>query len=742
MTRRRSSGSASGRSSSRAGTSRSTARRARPSSRYRRALADDANPAERGAGLREWGSGEASIASAALVGHEGAGPPAVPLRRAVRAPRERRGRRRAAAAPPARAARRRGHARRRARGRSAEHRLDERERQRATCASRSARSRSPTAASTCASASPTRRASTSTTGSTTRSCSSSIRGMTSAASSALKGRGCSRRTQPRDERAHLPGLARADGARPRPPVQALHGRRGAAPGRGARRASRTSRSARSRSAATSSTTSSTPATPIPTWPRRSAARTGSTSASGPRPAPARTAVLERRLSTLRRVPAIVIPYRGDAKRRLPSSLRAALAVAMLGDVVEAALAVGRVLVVTDDPAVVPPGAEVVVDPGAGLGAAVAAGLARVDGHALVVNADLPAATPDALRAARGRRPRARRGAGRDDERALASRPARLRAALRPGKRRSLPRACAVRDGLASRSSRSTSTPTPTSSASALASARARARSSPFRREGRPALGRGRRRALRAWARTTILEPGELTVIGNVGDDVEILGLHVSPDLDSLLYTLGGLIDAERGWGRADETWNALESAASWGGEDWFRLGDRDLGLHLVRTEALRDGATLSEVTAALARRVGLATRIVPATDDRLRTHVHHAGRDGSRSRSGSSVVGTRDEVDAVDVRGRREARSRAGCRRGARGGRRDPLRSEQSVPLDRADPRRRRDPGGARAPPGALRRRQPARRRSGSHRPGRPYAHAHGRRSRHRAHVAALLQRA
>jgi 2-phospho-L-lactate guanylyltransferase len=97
------------------------------------------------------------------------------------------------------------------------------------------------------------------------------------------------------------------------------------------------------------------------------------------------------------VPTIVIPYRGDAKRRLPSALRAAVAVAMLGDVVEAAAQVGRVLVVTDDAAVVPAGAEVVRDPGAGLGPAVAAGLAGVDGHALVVNADLPGATPDALR---------------------------------------------------------------------------------------------------------------------------------------------------------------------------------------------------------------------------------------------------------------------------------------------------------------------------------------------------------
>jgi LPPG:FO 2-phospho-L-lactate transferase len=119
----------------------------------------------------------------------------------------------------------------------------------------------------------------------------------------------------------------------------------------------------------------------------------------------------------------------------------------------------------------------------------------------------------------------------------------------------------------------------------------------------------------------VLAPGEVTVIGNVGDDVELLGLHVSPDLDSLLYKLAGLSDEERGWGRSGETWNALAAAAAWGGDDWFRLGDLDIGLHLVRTQALRDGETLSEVTARLAGHAGLATRIVPATDDRLRTHV-------------------------------------------------------------------------------------------------------------------------
>jgi 2-phospho-L-lactate guanylyltransferase len=108
-------------------------------------------------------------------------------------------------------------------------------------------------------------------------------------------------------------------------------------------------------------------------------------------------LFERGLSTLRRVPAIVIPYRGDAKRRLSPSVRAALAVAMLGDVVEAARELGPVVVVTDDAAVVPAGVEIVLDPGSGLGAAVAVGLAHVEGHALVVNADLPAVTPDALR---------------------------------------------------------------------------------------------------------------------------------------------------------------------------------------------------------------------------------------------------------------------------------------------------------------------------------------------------------
>jgi len=151
-----------------------------------------------------------------------------------------------------------------------------------------------------------------------------------------------------------------------------------------------------------------------------------------------------------------------------------------------------------------------------------------------------------------------------------------------------------------------------------------------------------------------LAPGELTVIGNVGDDVEVLGLHVSPDLDSVLYGLAELNDERRGWGRAGETWNALASAAGWGGEDWFRLGDLDLGLHLVRTQALRAGKALSEVTAELAVAAGLATHIVPATDDRLRTHVATpAGTFGFQEWFVGR--GHRDDVDAVSFEGADDA---------------------------------------------------------------------------------------
>ena len=147
-----------------------------------------------------------------------------------------------------------------------------------------------------------------------------------------------------------------------------------------------------------------------------------------------------------------------------------------------------------------------------------------------------------------------------------------------------------------------------------------------------------------------VDPAGVTVIGNVGDDLEVLGLAVSPDLDSILYALAGLHDEERGWGRAGETWEALGTVTALGGEDWFRLGDRDLGLHLVRTQALRAGERLSAVTARLARALGIGATIVPGTDDRLRTWIDTPA--GSFPFQEWFVArGHRDEVDGVRFEG-------------------------------------------------------------------------------------------
>jgi LPPG:FO 2-phospho-L-lactate transferase len=152
----------------------------------------------------------------------------------------------------------------------------------------------------------------------------------------------------------------------------------------------------------------------------------------------------------------------------------------------------------------------------------------------------------------------------------------------------------------------------------------------------------------------VADPSLLTIVGNVGDDVEVLGMHVSPDLDSILYALSGLHDEERGWGRAEETWHALETVSALGGEAWFRLGDRDLGLHLVRTQALRDGQALSQVTARLARALGLEPALVPATDDGLRTWLETpAGR--FPFQEWFVARGHRDEVDALRYEGAADA---------------------------------------------------------------------------------------
>jgi LPPG:FO 2-phospho-L-lactate transferase len=114
---------------------------------------------------------------------------------------------------------------------------------------------------------------------------------------------------------------------------------------------------------------------------------------------------------------------------------------------------------------------------------------------------------------------------------------------------------------------------------------------------------------------------KLTVVVNVGDDFDHLGLRICPDIDTVLYTLSGLSDQSRGWGRVDETWQFMEALERLGGETWFRLGDRDLALHVERTRRLRAGESLTTLTGGIARQLGILAKICPATDDVLRTMV-------------------------------------------------------------------------------------------------------------------------
>ena len=119
----------------------------------------------------------------------------------------------------------------------------------------------------------------------------------------------------------------------------------------------------------------------------------------------------------------------------------------------------------------------------------------------------------------------------------------------------------------------------------------------------------------------IVAPDNLIIVANVGDDFEHLGLHISPDVDTLMYTLAGLDNARLGWGRQDETWAFMETLSALGGADWFRLGDRDLAVHVERTRRLRHGESLSAITGDFCRRLGVGPRVLPATDDRLRTRL-------------------------------------------------------------------------------------------------------------------------
>jgi LPPG:FO 2-phospho-L-lactate transferase len=123
----------------------------------------------------------------------------------------------------------------------------------------------------------------------------------------------------------------------------------------------------------------------------------------------------------------------------------------------------------------------------------------------------------------------------------------------------------------------------------------------------------------------VLPAERLTIVVNTGDDFEHVGLAISPDIDTVVYTLSGLSDQVRGWGVADESWQAMAQLGRLGEPQWFQLGDRDLAMHLARSRRLREGETLSQVTASLAGRLGIGPAIVPMSDDPVRTKVATEG---------------------------------------------------------------------------------------------------------------------
>ncbi len=120
---------------------------------------------------------------------------------------------------------------------------------------------------------------------------------------------------------------------------------------------------------------------------------------------------------------------------------------------------------------------------------------------------------------------------------------------------------------------------------------------------------------------TLVDPVSLTVIGNTGDDIELWGLHISPDLDTVTYALAGLIDETKGWGIRDDSFHCLQAMAAFGEESWFNLGDRDLATHLFRTESLRRGFPLSAVTDTIRRALGVRSRVLPMSDQPVRTRI-------------------------------------------------------------------------------------------------------------------------
>jgi LPPG:FO 2-phospho-L-lactate transferase len=152
----------------------------------------------------------------------------------------------------------------------------------------------------------------------------------------------------------------------------------------------------------------------------------------------------------------------------------------------------------------------------------------------------------------------------------------------------------------------------------------------------------------------LIPPQDLVIVGNTGDDVELHGLHVSPDLDILTYTLGGIVDEAKGWGVSDDTFNCLNMLGKLGFETWFKLGDMDLAIHIARTKMLKDGMTLSEATAQLCNMLGVNAKLIPMTNDSVQTKVV-SGQLHLDFQEYFVKRGTKDEVTGVSFEGAEKA---------------------------------------------------------------------------------------
>jgi LPPG:FO 2-phospho-L-lactate transferase len=153
-----------------------------------------------------------------------------------------------------------------------------------------------------------------------------------------------------------------------------------------------------------------------------------------------------------------------------------------------------------------------------------------------------------------------------------------------------------------------------------------------------------------------VDPRQVTVVVNTGDDEHFYGLHVSPDVDTVIYTLAGVINREHGWGLEGESFNALDALGRLYGKPWFNLGDRDLATQLYRTERLYAGARLSDVTAELAQRFGVKSRILPMSDDRVHTFVKLEGRPAIPFQEYFVRGRARGAVEAIELRGAEKAK--------------------------------------------------------------------------------------